>query len=752
MKGHKIYARFASPENKCIDACLSSEQKMYKIFVQGIVQGVGFRPYIYRKAKEHTLVGSVKNIGNGVEIIINDRDFIQKLTDLPPLAKISNYSVKEIKSKKHFSDFSILKSSVSKGETELPADIFMCDDCLRELRDEENRRHDYYFITCTNCGPRFTMIKDYPYDRPFTSMHQFKMCPQCKREYTNPLDRRYHAQTIACKKCGPKLRLLNDKKDISGKSDTETIGKAIDLIKSGEVLSIKGVGGFHSCSLCDDGNVGKVREMFHRLHKPYAIMVKDIEMVEKIAYVSEKEKELLQSPQRPIVVLKKKKKDVFKTTSELDTIGVMLPYTALHYLLFDYINEPLLMTSCNIPGEPVSIIENMGTYFLTHERRIVNRCDDSVLKVIHDTTFFLRRSRGYTPISIMLPVECQDTVAVGTELNNIICTTKKNKCYLSQYIGDTSKYETYNFLKDTVMKFIYLTRLKPQIIACDLHPSYNSTMFAKELATMYDAKLIQIQHHQAHVASAAAEHKITDYMGIAMDGLGYGDDGKLWGGEIFSVRKGNAFTRIGHLEEQPQLGGDSATIYPKKMLFGILSKILTEKELLKLRLFDEKESRLYLQILHNNFNVQHTTSTGRVLDAVSALLGFCEKRTYDGRPAMILESMATTPLEFEPVFSQEQGKTILMTTPLFDYLLRNKEEKGKLAATAQMYIAKGLFEIAKKALTKKDMPIVFSGGVAYNRMISGFMLQQGVLVNRELPAGDGSICYGQAYLANMNNM
>lgn len=723
---------------------------MYKIFVQGIVQGVGFRPYIYRKAKERKLVGSVRNIGNGVEIIINDGDFIQQLTDLPPLAKITNYKITEINLKKHFSDFSILKSSLTKGTTDLPPDIFMCPDCLRELRDKKNRRHDYYFITCTNCGPRFTMIKDFPYDRPFTSMHQFKLCPQCKTEYTDPSDRRYHAQTIACKKCGPKLYFLSNKKDISGGSDAQTIEKAMDFIKSGEILSIKGVGGFHVCSICDNLSVRKVRELFHRPHKPYALMVKDVEMAEKIAYVSEKEKELLESPQRPIVVLRKKKKDSFKFASELDTIGVILPYTALHYLLFDFINEPLLMTSCNLPGEPVSVTEKIGKYFLTHQRRIVNRCDDSVLKVINGTTFFLRRSRGYTPLPVMLPIECQDTVAVGAELNNIICTAKKNRCYLSQYIGDTSKYETYNFLKDTVMNFIRLTRLKPQIIACDLHPSYTSTIFAKELADIYNAKLVQIQHHQAHVASVAAEYNLTDYVGIAMDGLGYGDDGKVWGGEIFFVRKGNTFVRIGHLEEQPQLGGDSATIYPKKMLFGILSKILTENELIKCRFFNEKENKIYFKILRNNFNVQYTSSTGRILDSVSALLGLCDKRTYDGRPAMILESIATTPLEFEPVFSQEQGKTILMTTPLFNFLLRNKEDKGKLAATAQSYIAKGLYQIAKRSLKNKNIPIVFSGGVAYNKMISGFMRQRGVLVNRELPAGDGGICYGQAYLANIN--
>lgn len=722
---------------------------LYKIFVKGIVQGVGFRPYIYRKAIEHNLVGSVKNTGNGVEIIINDRDFIDKLTDLPPLAKISDYTVSKITSKKHFTKFSILKSVVSEGETELPADFFLCPDCERELRDRNNRRHDYYFITCTNCGPRFTMIEDYPYDRPFTSMHEFTMCSECKREYTDPLNRRYHAQTIACKDCGPKLRLIRKTKDISGRTDIETIEKAINLIKSGEIVSIKGVGGFHSSSLCNDENVLKVRDLFHRPHKPYAIMVRDVRMAEKIVHISRKEKELLESPQRPIVVLKKKKKNTYLSLSELDTIGVMLPYTALHYLLFDCIDEPLVMTSSNIPGEPISTSETIGTYFLTHERRIVNSCDDSVVKVIQDTMFFLRRSRGYTPLPILFPIPCQDTIAVGAELNNVISTTKKNKCYLSQYIGDTSKYETYNLLKKTVETFVRLSRLQPQIIACDLHPGYDSTTFAQELAEKYNAELIPIQHHKAHVASVAAEHHITDYVGIAMDGLGYGDDGHLWGGEIFFVQGGNRFTRMGHLEEQPQLGGDSAAIYPKKMLFGILSKILNEQELIKLKMFDEKESRIYHKLLQNDFNVQYTTSTGRVLDAVSALLGFCDERTYDGRPAMILESMATTPLEFEPVFSQQQGKTILMTTPLFEYLLRNKKEKGTLAATAQMYVAKGLFEIAKKSLKKKDMPIVFSGGVAYNKMISEYMITHGVLVNRELPAGDGCMCYGQTYLANM---
>lgn len=722
---------------------------MYKIFVQGIVQGVGFRPYIYRKAKELGLVGSVKNTGNGVEIIINDKEFVEKLTDLPPLARITESSFQKVSDSKTYDDFHILKSTYSKGETDLPADTFMCNDCLEELKDPKNRRHNYYFITCTNCGPRFSMIHDYPYDRPLTSMNEFTMCSRCKKEYTNPLDRRYHAQTIACKDCGPQLKLLDDKKDISGSSDLKTIEKAVRLLQSKNAVVIKGVGGFHICSLCDSDSVKQVRSLLHRPDKPFAVMVKNLEMAKNIACVSAKEEELLKSPQRPIVAIQKKQKTSFMSVSELDTIGIMYPYTALHYLLFDFIDEPLVMTSCNFPGEPVSINEKIGKYFLTHERKIVNRCDDSVMKVIEDKPFFLRRSRGFTPLHIRLPINCMDTIAVGAELNNVICMVKNNKSYLSQYIGDTSKYETFNFLKDTVYNFIKLTRLKPKIIACDLHPTYNSTVFAKELAKKYNAKLVQIQHHKAHVASVAAEHKITNYVGISIDGLGYGEDGTIWGGELFNVKNGNNFTRIGHLEEQPQLGGDSATLYPKKMLFGILSKILDDNELIKLGFFNEKESRLYLKVLDNNFNVSITTSAGRILDAVSALLGLCDIRTYDGRPAMILESFATKPYDFKPVISNKNGKSVLMTTPLFDFILNNiDKDKSRLAATAQMYLANGFYQIAKQK-AGKQVPIVLSGGVAYNRMISEFMIKNDVVVHKDMPCGDGCICFGQSYLSNV---
>jgi len=713
---------------------------MYKIIVSGVVQGVGFRPYIYRKALELKQTGYVKNIGHGVEILVTDKDFIKKLTDLPPLAKITNHTIQE--ANESYDNFSIKPSTSSENETILPPDIFMCEDCKKELSNPQDRRNNYYFITCTNCGPRFSMIEDYPYDRPLTSMKEFDMCDQCKKEYTDPLNRRYHAQTIACKDCGPKLRLIKDNKEIETSTDLQTIKEACDIIKNGYPLSIKGIGGFHLCSLIKD--VKKIRTLLKRPDKPFAIMCKDIEMAKQYATISTKEEELLLSPARPIVVLKKHDTKSTPEVSELDSIGIMLPYTALHYMLFNHINKPLVMTSCNIPGEPVLIKEKLGKNFLTHEREIVNRCDDSVIKIINNSPLYLRRSRGFTPLPIKLPEPVEDCLALGAELNNVIAIGKNNNCFLSQYIGNTSKLKTYEFMKETVHKLIHHTRLKPKIIICDLHPEYNSTILAKELSEKLSIPLIQIQHHKAHVASVAAEHNLKDYVGIAMDGLGYGEDGNIWGGEVF-LSKNNQLTRIGHLEEQPQLGGDSATIYPSKMLFGILNRFMSTEETQNLNIYTKEEIALYQNMLKQDFNTPITTSAGRILDAVSALLGFCDKRTYDGRPAIILEANSTTPYNIEPVIIDN----ILSTTHLFKYIIQNLDkDRTKLAATTQIYLAKGLLNIAKQF----SLPIVASGGVIYNNIITDFFLKNGVLINKNTPCGDGGICYGQVTLLKNKNL
>ncbi len=721
----------------------------YRFVVSGVVQGVGFRPYIYRAATERGLRGYVKNIGAGVEVVVDDGGFLSSLDNLPPLARITGHTRESFEGEASFSEFSILESEAGVGETELPPDIFTCPECLAELRDEKNRRHGYYFITCTNCGPRMSIIEDYPYDRPTTSMADFEMCADCRQEYTNPLDRRYHAQTVACKRCGPRLKLLSGGKDATGKTDRGTIKKAVSLIKKGEFVSIKGVGGFHICCRAKDDAVSGVRDYLHRPDKPFALLVRDVAMAADIVQLARKERELLESPARPIVVCRKKDPRSYPSVSELDSLGVMLPYTALHALLFDHVDEPLVLTSANVPGDPVALDESVGRHFLTHERRIVNRADDSVLKVVGDETLYLRRSRGYVPLPVPLPAKGTDVLAVGAEMNNAVAAAKKDKCYLSQYLGTTDKLANQEFMRQAIDRIIRLTRLTPKIVAADLHPGYYSTQYAKELADRHDAQLIQVQHHHAHIASVAAEHGgIADYVGIACDGTGYGADGTVWGGEVLSVTGHTGFERIGSLRPQPQLGGDAATRHPKRMLFGILSTFLSENELLDLALFSEKESGLYLNQLADGFNVPQTTSTGRVLDAAAAFLGLLEERTYDGRPAMLLESAATDALSIEPVFSTHEGRRILDTNALFRFLLDHRnEEKGKLAATAQDYVARGLFAIACQKTEKRGVPIVCSGGVTYNRQMTEYFLENGVLVNHAIPAGDGGTCYGQAYLA-----
>ncbi len=696
---------------------------MYRFVISGTVQGVGFRPFIYRKAVEKGIKGHVKNTGEGVEIISDDPDFVGNITDWPSLVRIDSVQKDEIDGE--YDDFSILESSGEGGF--VPADISLCNRCLEELRDPENRRYGYHFVTCTNCGPRFSMVESTPYDRPYTSMADFAMCNECKKEYDNPEDIRYHAQTIACPDCGPKLELQYN--SIALATDLSAIKQAASLLNKGEIVGIKGVGGFHLCCLPDDDTVMRLRYMLDRHDKPFALMVRDEAMLSDIACYSKKELELMKSRARPIVLLERKKD--YPLVSELDTFGVMLPYTALHHLLFDYLNSPIVMTSANMPGEPVSVTEEYGEYFLTHDRRIVNRCDDSVVKVL-DKPAFLRRSRGYVPYPIKVPFSSRAVIALGGETNTTLCCAMERQAYLSQHIGNVSNLKTYEFMRNAVDRFLKLTRIKPEIVLSDLHPEYMSTRFAAELSGRMGCEHVKVQHHEAHVAGVAAEHGLSRYKGIACDGMGYGRDGKIWGGEVFSV--GESFERTGHLEYQVLLGGDSATKHPKKILFAILAKILTKERLFSEGLFSQDENELYYRQFMEGFNCAETSSTGRVIDAASAFLGLCEYASYEGRPALLLEAIATEPYEISPHI--EGG--ILLTTPLFSYLLNNRDkDKGRLAATVFYYLASGLYKLAG------DGPVVFSGGVAYNRQMTRYLARQGVLTHNEVPAGDGGLSFGQ---------
>lgn len=714
---------------------------MLRISVEGVVQGVGFRPFIYRKAGEAGAKGTVKNTGSGVEII-TDRDFVSQIKDWPTLARVDSIEKQEVKDLET-DTFSILRSDTVHGDALLPPDLFICNDCLRELWDRDDRRHGYYFTTCTNCGPRFSMIEETPYDRPNTSMADFSMCERCRKEYDDPSDRRYHAQTIACPDCGPRLKLISKGSVVEA---PDIIKEAVKMLKKGRIIGIKGVGGFHLACIARKDVVGDLRIMLERPYKPFALMVKGVKMARQLAHVDEAEERLLKSYQRPIVVLRKKKPRL-GFVSELDSLGMMLPYTALHYLLFNHLKQPLVMTSANMPGEPIMVDLDLGDDFLTHERRIVNRCDDSVVKAIGDTNVFIRKSRGYVPLPVYVKGDIVPCLALGAEMHNACAAAQGGKVYLSQYIGNTGKDKTLGFCKDAVRKLLRLSCVKPKGVLCDLHPDFNTTHLAGELARESGAEVIRVQHHVAHLAGAGLEHGLEEFVGIACDGIGYGEDGNIWGGEVIRFSKGG-YKRVGHLQYQPMLGGDSATLDPKKMLFGILSGFLGLQELIRMRLFAEQESRLLYKALKEGFNVSYTSSTGRVLDACAALLRLVDYATYEGRPAMMLESVATEPVRLEPVISQEGGIKVLDTMHLFRKLLAMKQSKGEIAATCHNYLIEGLYRIAEA----EKLPIVFSGGVGYNRLFTGELSRRGVLMHREVPCGDGGIAFGQVAYGHLSGL
>lgn len=743
-----------------------------RIKINGIVQGVGFRPFVYRTAVSYSLNGYVLNLGDaGVEIVAEGgeeqiKKFVHALREkAPPLAQIDEISVQWGR-EKGYTIFEIKKSVARKegSPSIIPPDIGICDDCLAEMNDECNRRHNYFFTTCTNCGPRYTAIKTLPYDRPNTTMDEFPMCKDCKREYMNPMDRRYHAQTIACEKCGPEVYLQKDEKIIDkGKN---AIWKSGEILMKGNIVAIKGNGGFHiACSIFFPKTIKKLRKMFRRESKPFAVMVKNIEMAEEIAFISEKERNLLLSYKKPIVALNKKE-DLTLVSPGLHTIGVMLPYTGLHAMLFQKCSHPLIMTSANMPGEPI-IYSNKGAleklkgkvdFFLFYDRKIYQRCDDSVVRVVDGAPLLIRRSRGYAPSPILLPFSYKSVLALGAELNVTSCVLVKNKAFLSQYIGNTTKYDTLQFLKDATSHLLHLTNAEIEMVACDLHPQFATTKLAYDIGEKQGIPVYQIQHHHAHIAKVMAEHGINETVGIAIDGFGYGEDGNAWGGEILYCDHGN-YERIGHLEEHLMPGGDIATYYPLRMVASILydedteklEKFLMERE--KKFPHGKKEIRILLQQIEKRDGIK-TTSCGRILDAASALLDICHERTYEGEPAMKLESAAIGGKNIlSPEIDWKRG--ILKTKPLFIELFEKRKKKRRdLAYSVEEYLARGLAEIAAVYAEEKGIETVaVAGGCIYNAHISQsirkIVEQHGLKLirNKKVPPGDGGISLGQAVVA-----
>jgi hydrogenase maturation protein HypF len=747
--------------------------------VSGIVQGVGFRPFIYRMAKRQGLRGFVRNRADAfVEIIVEGEKsridaFLQSLRqEKPLLARLDSVQVNYSETEVGLADFTIEKSSQerTKSGSVIPPDIAICDDCLKELKSPGNRRHRYFFITCTNCGPRYTTIVGVPYDRPNTTMNQFPMCPQCLAEYTNPLDRRFHAQTTACPTCGPKVILLNS----SGNpiDVVDPIREAGRLLSEGKVLALKGNGGFHlAASTLQDGPIERLRRSKERRNKPFAIMARSLEAILAFAEVSPCERELLESYVRPIVLLHRK--EPFQLSSmispRLDTVGVMLPYTGMHYLIFDSASDPaLIMTSANAPNEPIitdnkKAIQRLGSvvdYFLVHNREIAQRADDSVVRCIGEVPIPIRRSRGYAPAPIILSHSSKTkALALGAELNVTACMTLGNKAYLTQHIGDTETVETTKFLEDAVAHLGQLIGFEPDAIACDLHPKFTTTKIAERMSKEFNAPLRRIQHHHAHAGSLMGEHSLDAIVGIVCDGFGLGYKNEAWGGEIF-VCHGSEVRRAAHLEEQPMVGGDLATRYPARMVAGILRDDPTMQAWLKANASHLPHGEAEIPIIMRQLDRKDftwTSSCGRVLDSVAAILGISYERTYEGEPAMKLEAYSKGGIDRLNIKPERDGEVIKTTNMVRNiYNQRKKIAVPDLALSAHAYLARALATAAIAIAEEEGINVVgFSGGVALNEIIS-LTIRMAVskaglryVSNVAIPPGDGGVSFGQAYLASL---
>ncbi|NYT00914.1 MAG: carbamoyltransferase HypF [Methanocellales archaeon] len=758
-----------------------------KIHVYGIIQGVGFRPFVYRIAHEHELRGYVLNFGNGVEIWVegDKREIDEVLHDLntekPPLSKIDEIIIEKVH-QKGFEDFTIKKSkkNVSTKSSIIPPDVDICENCLSEMFSRSDRRYHYPFTVCMNCGPRYTTVSYLPYDRQNTTMIDFPLCEKCNEEYTSPTDRRHHAQSICCSDCGPKMMLYNGKRWLVLESHSdEIIIKTAKLLNEGSVIAIKGIGGIHiAAKAIDDVSLLRLRKNLGRPEQPFAVMTRDMETARSFTLVNSIEEELLTSNRKPIVALEKSDKFYLSeyVAPGLHNIAVMLPYTGLHHLLFKELGDTTcVMTSANLPGRPMiksnkeafEKLDGVVDYYLLHNRRIANRTDDSVVRVIGDKTSFIRRSRGYVPEPIEMPFAFEtDVLGVGPELNNTVTVLNGDQAYVSQYIGDTKKIETLEYHNEVAEHMKRLTGINPLVWGCDLHPGFNTTHHAMENAK----KTIKVQHHYAHLVSLMADAMLprdAKIMGIAADGAGYGTDGTVWGGEILEVSYDD-FRRCASLETQPMPGGDAAAYYPSRMVLGILSKVLSDEELAKMKLRfrheNYKEGQIVIEQLRRGVNVIPTTSTGRVLDAISSLLGITHYRSYEGEPAMKLESIARhgkileIPLRFKIERDGHENRTVLDTTQILLNIYENLDvhSRADLAFSAEDAIATGLAELAINAAEKQGIGTIgLSGGVAYNEHMTTRMREIvesndfTFILHSKIPTGDGGVSLGQAIIASL---
>ena len=744
--------------------------------INGIVQGVGFRPFIYNLARANKLNGFVTNTSDGVHIEVEGSPesldaFHRAIFDeKPSLAHITSMDTIE-QPIELFSDFTIRKSRAQEHRaTLISPDVSICEDCLREMFDPKDRRFGYPFINCTNCGPRYTIIMDIPYDRPFTAMKGFQMCARCEAEYQDPADRRFHAQPNACWECGPQVSLYDNKKSLINRDDP--IKKACELLKKGKILAIKGLGGFHlAVDATNDKAVAALRARKHREEKPFAIMSRDVETIQRYAYVTEEEKRLLTLPRRPIVILKKKNKHEIsdEVAPRNKNLGVMLPYTPLHYLIFKEGFLALVMTSGNMTEEPI-VIDNddaferlspIADYLLVHNRDIYLRSDDSILRVINDIPRQIRRSRGYVPVPIFLKWETEPVLACGPELKNTICLTKGSHAFMSQHIGDMENLETVNFLELTVGHLTRILEVEPTVMAYDLHPEYLSTKYALQQRGF---ELIGVQHHHAHVASCMAENGVKDtVIGLALDGTGYGVDGMIWGGEILICNL-EGFERIGHFDYVPMPGGTAAIKEPWRMavsyLYHTYGPEFTGLGIEFLNGLDQKKLRVIRQMIEKGVNSPKTSSLGRLFDGISALTGLRNYVKYEGQGAMELEMCMDEGVDsyYDYQLRGEDPGWILLHEPIVKGVVKDLirgSTQGRISAKFHNTLIRILSEICLRVRRERDLSsVALSGGVFQNAFLlkglSKRLEDMGfkVYTHSKVPSNDGGISLGQAVVAS----
>ncbi|MBK9780223.1 MAG: carbamoyltransferase HypF [Anaerolineales bacterium] len=765
-----------------------------KVHISGIVQGVGFRPFVYNLAMSLNLKGWVKNTSAGVDIEVDgDKEtldlFLQKLRDdAPTLSRIDDFSA-SFGPGNGFTQFDIIHSeSVDGAFQPISPDVAICDDCLRELFDPNDRRYRYPFINCTNCGPRFTIIKDIPYDRPFTTMAGFPLCPNCEREYKDPTNRRFHAQPVACPVCGPKIWLEVGATRESPLQNDDAMKETQRLLVEGKIIAIKGLGGFHlACDATNAKAVTELRIRKLRVDKPFALMMPDIETIERHCFVSDEEKALLTSPARPIVLLKKKPEStiVEEVSPKQEWLGVILPYTPLHYLLFtnyQSLYSALVLTSGNLSEEPIATgndearerLAKLADAFLMHDRDIHVRCDDSVVRAFDDrpstidhkpssvvhrpsSVYPIRRSRGYSPFPVKLPFKVPPLLATGSELKNTFCITNGNYAFLSHHIGDMENYETLQSFEQGVEHFERLFRVKPVAIAHDMHPNYLATRYALERAERENLPTFNIQHHYAHVAACMAEHGLTEpVIGVSFDGTGYGDDGAIWGGE-FLVADYKSYQRAAHLEYFPLPGGDVAIKKPARTALALLWSLGMDWDdaLESVKEFCAEDQVTLRVQLEKKINTPMTSSMGRLFDAVSALAGVRQKVNYEGQAAIEFEAMADSAEAGQYVFGVESGQVGVRS--VVEALVKDTVAGvpiQKISARFHNGLAESVREMVKRISGETSLrTVVLSGGVWQNltllRRTLSLLRKDGfeVYIHREVPTNDGGLSLGQAAIA-----